>query len=337
MAKSFHKLTNRGQTRRLRRMALKALEYFDIEVDRLRVINNFYNAIFRVDSQKGAKYVLRIALPENNHNAGKYETEMSWLDALSRETKLSVPKPIATVNDQWSIKVAVEGVPEARYCMLLSWVPGRDLANHINENTLKKWGQLAAILHNHSQKYRPPTGNCLPIFNRVTPPPPFKEPLILFEPQYEQFFPFERRKIYQSAIETAHAALDDISTSGIPKIIVHGDLHQWNIRIYRGRLSPIDFEDLMWSWPVQDIATSLYYLVSHEKYPALRAAYQDGYTTILPWPERYSGELNAFIASRGIGMVNLILQHPNPDWRAQADVYIQKVEKRLQFLIGSND
>ena len=41
--------------------------------------------------------------------------------------------------------------------------------------------------------------------------------------------------------------------------ILHNDLHQWNVRIYRGRLSPIDFEDLMWGWPVQDIATTLYY------------------------------------------------------------------------------
>ena len=59
--------------------------------------------------------------------------------------------------------------------------------------------------------------------------------------------------------------------------IIHGDLHQWNVRNARGVLSPIDFEDLMLGWPMQDIATTLYYFDA-ENISALRDAFQTGYT-----------------------------------------------------------
>jgi hypothetical protein len=93
----------------------------------------------------------------------------------------------------------------------------------------------------------------------------------------------------------------------------------------------------MWSWPIQDIATSLYYLVSRPDYAQLCAAFQDGYTSIQLWPERYPGELNAFIAARGIGMTNLILDHPNQDWRLKAGEYIETVEGRFRRLLNKNE
>ena len=333
MVKPYHQLTNRGQAFRLRKMAAQALEQYDITITRLRLVTNFYNCIFRADSTTGEKYILRIALPDNNHRSARFVTEMSWLEALYRDTGLSIPRPVSTRDGRWTVKATVKGVPDARYCMLIGWVPGGDLANHISERTLTKWGQLSAILHNHAKSFIPPVENGLPIFNRIAPPQPFKKPLILFNTQYKNLFPWERRQVYQGAIENAQEALENIQASGEPQIIVHGELHPWNIRLYRGVLSPIDFEDLIWSWPVQDIATSLYYLVSHENYPELKAAFLEGYTSIRPWPERYPGELNAFIASRGIGMINLILQHPNPDWRAQAAEYVKRVEGRFRRII----
>ena len=114
--------------------------------------------------------------------------------------------------------------------------------------------------------------------------------------------------------------------------ILHGDLHQWNVRNSRGRLSPIDFEDLMLGWPVQDIATTLYYFPS-ERYAALRAAFQAGYTRRASWPERVPGEINSFMAARGVGLANFVLHDPNPAWQQQAGEFIERTEKRLRALL----
>ena len=120
--------------------------------------------------------------------------------------------------------------------------------------------------------------------------------------------------------------------SGEPLRLIHGDLHQWNVRCSRGVLSPIDFEDLMLGWPVQDIATTLYYLQDEPGYPAMRAAFEQGYRRISPWPERYCGEIDAFIAGRGIGLLNFIL---NTGELLEVDLqdFAQRLENRLQALM----
>lgn len=117
--------------------------------------------------------------------------------------------------------------------------------------------------------------------------------------------------------------------------ILHGDLHQWNVRISRGMLSPIDFEDLMLGWPVQDIATTLYYFFD-ETYSVFREAFRTGYSQIAPWPERYPGEIDSFIAARGLGMANLVLNDPSLIGNSPPNEFIQRIEKRLIVLLKEN-
>jgi Ser/Thr protein kinase RdoA (MazF antagonist) len=122
------------------------------------------------------------------------------------------------------------------------------------------------------------------------------------------------------------------SGGGEPMRILHGDLHQWNVRIARGVLSPIDFEDLMMGWPVQDIATTLYYFPA-ESYSELKDAFQEGYTRHNAWPERHPGEIDSFIAERGVELANFILNDPNPEWRYRAGEFFERVEVCLPQLL----
>jgi len=53
----------------------------------------------------------------------------------------------------------------------------------------------------------------------------------------------------------------------------------------------------------------------------LRAALQAGYTHCYPWPDRHPGEIDSFIAARGFGLANFILNNPKrvaeyKPWRA---------------------
>ena len=43
-----------------------------------------------------------------------------------------------------------------------------------------------------------------------------------------------------------------------------------------------------------------------------------------------------FIAARGIGLANFILNDPNPAWSNQAGVFVERVEKRLRGLMERN-
>jgi len=332
MPKSFYQLTERSQVLRLRQMATKALEQYDLAVARLRLITNEMNAIFGVKTTDGNKYILRITLPGGGHTQQHVQAEMDWLAALSRDTELSVPQPLPTRDGRLVVEVACNGIPERRMCVIFTWVPGSDLAQHLDEANMSKLGRLSAQLHAHAATFNPPPGFDILHFDKVFP---FPEPVVLFEDALKLLFPPERRKIYQQAIDWAQNAIQRLFASGEPMRVIHNDLHMDNVRIHRGVLSPIDFEDLMWGWPVQDIAITLYYFYPLENYPELRLAFQKGYTSISPWPERYPGEIDAFIAARGVGLVNFALQDPHTLQTFDSAGYAVKIEGRLRALLES--
>ncbi len=283
--KPFQTLTRDGQARRLRRLAGQALKLYDLDLARLKLVTNDVNAIFRVDTKTGEKWILRITTPEGGHNFDHVAAEIDYLSALARDTQLSVPRPLSARDGRQIIEASVQGVPEARLCVIFCWVPGVDLARYLNPENMMRLGELSAQLHNYARTYRPPAGLKLLVFDRVFP---FPEPIVLFEKGYEGMLSPDQHKLCRQGVERAQKAIDLLRDSGESMRIIHGDLHQWNVRYSSGKLSPIDFEDLMWGWPVQDIAITLYYSLMRPDYPELRAAFEQGYNLICPWPERYA-------------------------------------------------
>jgi Ser/Thr protein kinase RdoA (MazF antagonist) len=330
MMKAYSTLTERGQARRLRRLAFEALKQYDLHVSRLRLVTNDFNGIFRLDTRQGEKYILRVTLPEGGHDRDHVAAEMAWLEALGRETTLSVPRPVPARDGALVVEAGAQGVSQPRLCAIFGWVPGRDLAEQLTPANIDKLGALMAQLHAHAAHFRPPHGLALLAFDRVFP---FPEPVILFEAGFAHLVTPERRALFEKAIAIVQRAIERLQASGEAMRILHGDLHQWNVRNHRGVLSPIDFEDLMWGWPVQDIATTLYYLLDRQDYAELRQAFQGGYERHGDWPERCAGEIDVFIAARALGLANFILNDPNPGWSIQAGEFMQRTERRLRRLI----
>lgn len=330
--KPYASLTEHGQARRLRPLAWNALKQYHLEVTRLRLVSNDFNGIFRVDTTDGRKYILRVTLPEGGHTLEHVVAEMDWLAALVVDTPLSVPRPLPARDGRLVVEAQTEGVPQPRLCQVFSWVPGKDLADEMSTANIVSLGELMAQLHLHASTYQLPAQLSLLRFDQ---PFPFPEPVVLFDEPFAVLFPPERRAVYEKAIAWTQESIDRLQASGEPMRILHNDLHQWNVRNFRGVLSPIDFEDLMLGWPVQDIATTLYYFPD-ENFTALRAAFQEGYIRRCLWPERHPGEIDSFIAARGFGLVNFILNDPNPTWKIQAPEFVERVENRLQRLMEMN-
>jgi Ser/Thr protein kinase RdoA (MazF antagonist) len=327
--KPYSMLTLHGQAQRLRQLAMNALTHYDLDVARLRLLTNDMNGIFRIDTADGRKFVLRVTLPEGGHTLEHVTAEMDWLAALARDTQLSVPQPLPARDGSLVVEASAQGVPEARLCVVFSWVKGNDLADDLSADNLVRLGELMAQLHIHALNYHPPNQQALLHFDRVFP---FPEPVLFFEEKYSLLFPPERRAVFEEAIAWVQDSIDRLQASGEPARILHGDLHQWNVRNRRGVLSPIDFEDLMLGWPVEDIATTLYYL-PQESSPAWRAAFEAGYCRHSLWPERQAGEIDSFIAARALGLANFLLNDPNPAWKSKAADFLERVEGRLRELL----
>ena len=108
----------------------------------------------------------------------------------------------------------------------------------------------------------------------------------------------------------------------------------WNVLVHRGQLAAIDFEDLMSGWPVQDIATAMYYLHHHPEFAAIRDGFRRGYEQVAPWPEAEPGELETFIAGRALVLANDVLQM-TPAALGGLDVpeFFARAERRLRAIL----
>ncbi len=328
--KTFHELSVRGQAERLRRLAQEALAKYDLSVKRIRLITNDQNCIFRIDIDDGSKYILRVTTPTGGHTLDHVVAEMDWLEALARDTNIHVPRPLPARDGAFFVEASAEGVLEPRFCAIFSWVGGRNLSEALSPANATRLGELSARLHIHALKYTPPEELSLLRFDRVFP---FAEPVVLFDERFDHLFNRGCRTTYRKAFDWAQESIDCLVHRAEPMRILHGDLHPWNVRTSHGILSPIDFEDLMLGWPAQDIGITLYYLLPRPDFSELRAAFQTGYTRQSPWPERRDGEIDSFIAARGIGLVNFVLNDPVIAARIAPAEFVERIEKRLELLL----
>ena len=331
--KDFYQLTTRGRARRLRQMALIALRRYDLDLKSLRLLTNETNCIFRVDTIREEKFVLRITDPLGAHSIEEIRSEMAWLTALRKDTDLGVPEPVTTRKGEMVITIEIDDVPEPRHCALFHWLPGVDLSDRLTKENMYKLGAFTALLHIHAATFTPPRGFRVRMLDKVFPysDPDFPdvEPIILFDKEHRDLFPPNRLAIYRKGEEYVQEALDNLFADKNELRVTHNDLHQWNTKVYRGELYALDFEDLAWGYPVQDIATTFFYFHQNEQREAFINAYKNGYTSHNEWPETYPGQIDTFIAGRGIMLTNYLLCSKNPEDQKIAPDYVALTEERL--------
>lgn len=323
----FASLSARAQALRLRRLALAALEHYDLQAHRVRLLSHSYNTLFRVDTLR-RRYVLRINLP-GVRGLGQIEAEMAWLAALRRDTDLSVPLPLANRSGKLVTTVSAPDVPEPRHCAVFSWLEGPLLADRLSPETMRQLGAITARLHRHSLHFRLPPGASLKRLDQVL----FGNPAAFFAEEYRALFPQQRLELFQAGLERVRACLAELYAQPVAPQVLHADLHQRNLKLYKGRLAILDFDDCALGYPVQDLAITLYYLVRQADFSHLRQALREGYEQEAAWPETQLGQIDTLIAGRGLDLANFILTSPNPDWRAAGAQFVERTEALLkQFL-----
>jgi len=309
--KPFGELTERGQLRRLRRLSLKALEGYDLEVKRLRFLTRETNTMFRVDEEGGEKYVLRIYTDEET-TLQENRAEMFWLNALKRDTDLRVTEPVARRDGDYISVASAPGVPGERRCALFKWIPGKCLEEHLIPENYYKLGQVMAALHDHAESLNPLPENIRPKrWDKVFYYP--DEPIVYDQEEYQHLFPPERIALLNRVIEKADRLFEGLYADEGGRILIHGDLHYWNVHVYRGKLYVIDFEDIMLGYPLQDVAVTLSYGRHREDHAELSAAFKQGYTERRHWPVETLHQMETLVAARDVMFINYVARiDPNP-------------------------
>lgn len=305
----FAELTDTGQVRRLRRLATTALGRYPIVVRRLRLLATDTNTIFRIDTADGRRLALRVGTAPDTI-VTDIALETAWLEALA-DSGIEVVGIVPSNDGARFVEVEDPDVDGVRRCAVFTWVPGRTPGSGATATDYRHLGELSARLHDHGTHWSPPAGTLGVAWDRVFYAP--DDPVVMYDQRFRGLMTPERTRVVRVVEARCGEELERTYRGGRP-IVVHGDLHPWNVHRHRGRLIAFDFEDVMWATPVQDIAISLYYNRDRPDHTDLVAAFRDGYTIHRPWPVEHDRQLELLWAARTILFINYVLRtgdHPD--------------------------
>lgn len=93
----FADLSPVGKQRRVARLAATALAGYDLRVRSVRVHAFATNLLYRVRSDAGERFMLRMAVP-GWRTLADLRAEAAWLEALRRDTDIGAPAAFATMG-----------------------------------------------------------------------------------------------------------------------------------------------------------------------------------------------------------------------------------------------
>jgi Ser/Thr protein kinase RdoA (MazF antagonist) len=89
-----------------------------VAVERLRWMGEHTNHLFRCDTPTGHRLVVRVCLADGRSHV-ELDAELTWLDALARDTDLTVPVA------HFSTRASTPELPAGGRCIAFVWVQGR--------------------------------------------------------------------------------------------------------------------------------------------------------------------------------------------------------------------
>jgi Ser/Thr protein kinase RdoA (MazF antagonist) len=321
-------MTRRTQVDRMREVATQALTAYPIDVTGLRLVAHAFYTTFRVDAAGGQRYALRINV-QSRREPSWIAAEMAWQVALADETDLWVPTPQRTRDGELTTRVWCEPVGETLNAVLYSWLPGSNLGDRVTRRHMREVGRALATLHTHAETWAMPAGCDLPLFD---------EPLYgwannLTGDARSELVTDAQRDVFARALTEIgrhYAAMFD----GVTPTPIHADVHQWNMKWFDDRLSLFDFDDSGYGVPLQDLATTAYYVRDNGR--GLEAALHEGYASLRPLPAEAGGDrYEALIAARNVLLLNDVLVTINADIREMLATYLPRSAARVRHWLDT--
>lgn len=291
-----------AEATRLLPLAERALKRYPFLTREVTHLATHSNVLFRVVSESGEQMVLRVGTPHANSRSN-IELEVSWLDAIARDSDLDVVRPLRTAGGSLIVDEFDDQIDKERSCVLFSWVPGQPMAEGSGTFAYRALGTMCASLQAHGRTWTPSNEEHLRTWDEVFYYQHDFDPVIIDDPKYGHLFDTRRLSRIIRAAELSESVIKD-SYAGASPQIVHGDLHEWNVHLAGSRLYAFDFEDVMMALPAQDVAICLYSSRNSDITEDIRSAFRKGFETVAPWPIVDDAQIDGFHAARQIMLMN---------------------------------
>ena len=327
----FAQCTYRSQVVRLRKLALRALAFYPIEVQSLKLIAHWNNATFDVCDGNGERYVLRIGRP-GFQDLAQVQSEVAWLGVLGRGTDLCVPEVVATKVGQEVIEVGVEGVPEGRVCVLFQRRHGFFYERGLLPVHYQKAGQLLGQLHLFAQSAQLPNDF---VRKEWTVETALGCVAGVDQSAFQALLRRGDGAIYDAVWDWYVDVWHQLGLCGDVYGMIHGDFHPRNILFVRHGVGAIDFDECGWGHYLHDVAVALMGVCKYKGYVQLRQAFLHGYCEVCDLPEVLDGALNAFMAGRLLGLAAWTAGVTDHPWnRAHGPRVVAETMDELRQMVG---
>lgn len=287
---------------RLRDLAVAAVADYDLQNPKLAYHAFETNLLYRVTATSGERFMLRLAAP-GWRTFEDLRSEALWLNALGRDTAVPAPRITPARSGEYVLPIHLPGSPKIWNATLMSWVPGRLLGHYLTVRNLEKMGGLFAEIHHHGASWVPPAGFTTRRFEHWLSRG--EENLIVEGGAVT--LPSRSRDLLNRMhrhVESAYAAIDRSDLR-----VIHCDLWHDNIKLHRGVLHPLDFEDTIWGFRSHDIAMAMLDLLEttgEARYLELLAAFRRGYEAHMAWPD---DPIEPFQIGRLLWKINWVARH----------------------------
>ncbi|WP_249435968.1 phosphotransferase [Paenibacillus sp. Marseille-Q4541] len=288
-------------------IAKEALAQYDINVVSVSPIAQSGAAIFKIEDNRGLLYSLRVHVPKSSTlekiwtRRDVLESELIWLDALCRDTSLTLPLPLR--NQQGSYVTQIGEIN----CTMLTWVPGEQKQYFTNEQELKSTAEMTAALHRQASMWQPPISFVRPTYDIAR----VRLALNMLKQRVrENLLDAQDVRILITAGEKAIALLGSLPKNKLTWGISHNDLLPGNIVYVDGVANPIDFGACGYSFFLNDLACTFCFIHPHS-----RQQYIDWYGKHFPLPNDYVTRLEGlFITSRLTSIIHTLGLPDVNDW-----------------------
>jgi Ser/Thr protein kinase RdoA (MazF antagonist) len=264
------------------------------------------NTAFQVTTADRNRSVLRVHRP--GYRTTRYiNSELRFVRHLY-DSGVPVPQPIYARDGRLVVEVG------QRFCDMLTWVDGDVLLTDggLDADAVHQLGRTCGLMHNAAARFVPPDDFDLPRWDAAGM---FTAQASPFRPQLDldELLSTGDRVAFDDIAQRTRAVFDAISGDDSFGVI-HGDYILGNCHLRRSEIDwhvgVFDFDDCGWGYYLYDLCPLLANLAGYPgairdnpDYPALRAAYLDGYRTVRELPVEWEKHLPVLMAARNANHV----------------------------------
>ena len=210
---------------------------------------------------------------QNYHRAHEIESELDWLDALRRDSDVTVPTVLPARDGRRVVTVDVDGVPRhvVHFEMVAGVEPDEATLTVEDFHTL---GRITAVLHEHSHAWTRPAE-----FSRFAWD---WEHSLGDQPRWGRWQDAEgvgapEHDLLHRAEQLLLQRLTDYGSGPDRFGLVHADLRLANLLIDGSTITVIDFDDCGFGWFFYDFGTAVSFIEDDPALPQWQDSWVTGY------------------------------------------------------------